>query len=131
MECIVPQEPHSHSGLGFRRGMCNRHWMRFRKWGDPLIMSDRNIPKPNPSMSAIHSYLRRKHGSAARHPCSHCGKRFPGPRIMQWAHIHDTPYDKDISHYMPLCKRCHNIYDGVFEAVARANRIHKRKKVSA
>jgi hypothetical protein len=71
--------------------------------------------------AGAHFRVVRLRGDAHEHACAHCG----GP-ATQWAYDHadpdeqvavqyrgrgDYPYSLDVEHYLPLCVRCHRLFD--------------------
>lgn len=58
---------------------------------------------------SIHDWIRSRIGKATEHKCKHCGVK-KGKNYMEWASI-SRKAKRDVSDYMPLCVRCHRIYD--------------------
>jgi hypothetical protein len=97
------------------RGWCEAHYQHWREYGDPLAGPALRQPRsPNYRPSAMsaeyrlnHRCVRAARGPAWQQTCEHCGKQ-----ARDWATIHgctgESPDD-----FMPLCKSCHQIYDGV------------------
>jgi hypothetical protein len=111
------------------RNLCNRHYIRWRKHGDPLRVD----PSPQPPVlhgsanpkwkgdnvkySAVHNRLHRSRGKASEHLCQCCGNQAedwaydrsdPSEKVDQTTGF---PYSVDPAHYMPLCKPCHWKFD--------------------
>jgi hypothetical protein len=103
-------------------GLCSKHAERLRKHGDPHFSL-----KPRKSLISyigIHAKLRRKIGKASLLPCSHCNEM-----AQEWAYNHQSifelsetminrhgntmvaAYSPRLVDYIPLCKRCHAIFD--------------------
>ena len=58
-----------------------------------------------------HRMVERHRGGAKTHPCAHCANRGVAKRAHDWATIHGRDGLKP-EDYVPLCKKCHNAYDG-------------------
>jgi hypothetical protein len=63
----------------------------------------------------LHDLVRRTRGKARTHACEHCG----GP-ALEWATIHERDGKDPMNDYMPLCRKCHAVYDDLSGAVSRA-----------
>lgn len=97
-------------------GLCSAHWTRRQRYGDPLAgppMRKRRGTGPprdqarhSPAYVSRHRAIRKARGSAWRLRCQHCGDQ-----ADDWATIHGRAGDQP-DDYMPLCKSCHNRYDG-------------------
>lgn len=61
--------------------------------------------------TALHLWIRRKLGSPDT--CSKCKIKSDNPRILQWANI-DHKYRRNVKDYIPLCAKCHSLYDLLF-----------------
>jgi len=103
-------------------GLCSTHAERLRKHGDPTFSLKPR--RPVISYIGIHAKLRRTVGKASSHPCSHCTNV-----AQEWAYNHESvfelsenminrhgnlmsaPYSPRIVDYIPLCKKCHAIFD--------------------
>lgn len=94
--CSVADDSHSDGRL--RRGMCDKHYRRFVKWGDPLYLPPRDKPVGNrvnhpPRANAA------DRDSAGRRICTLCGTAKD-----------DAAFPKDRNSYDGLrarCKECH------------------------
>lgn len=109
--CTIPGcgKPH------YARGYCETHYGRWWRHGDPLRVD--KPAGPNIGYGGVHTSLRNTRGRAAEHSCQHCGAQ-----AREWAYDHGDPaerrdprggwvYSLDPAHYMPLCARCHKIFD--------------------
>jgi hypothetical protein len=80
-----------------------------------------------PGHAAIHNRLRRNRGLASAHLCRDCGNV-----AGTWALLHERatrytlvpgrgwrPVSDDLDDYIPLCRSCHNTYDGVILNIGR------------
>src|SRR6516162_2526071 len=114
------------------RGMCDKHYTRWLRHGDPLVThgpgnrgrmgsSNGNWKGDAAPYSAIHLRLVREFGSASQFQClNDCGRQ-----AQEWAYDHGdpneivgddshgvmAPYSLDPQFYMPLCKWCHRSMD--------------------
>lgn len=77
-----------------------------------ITLSKNYIGEGNPgwkgdkiSIHALHTWIRRHYGSPGKKKCLHCGKQ-----AYDWANI-DHKYKRDITNFMPLCRKCHMNYD--------------------
>lgn len=117
--CEVEGCTNKHNAQGF----CGPHYMRWRKYGDPL--ESRPVPTgPEhhnwaevPTYGGMHLRVRRAKGRARDHGCQHCDRQ-----AAHWAYDHEDPrslhdaslglrYSLDVEHYIPLCVSCHRIFD--------------------
>ena len=87
------------------RGICtNTGRTHFKK----IINSDEgnyNWKGQGASYSAIHQWLKRKLGKPTH--CKFCDKT---AGRFEWANI-SKEYKRDLNDYMPLCYKCHDLYD--------------------
>lgn len=109
LECSRPR-------YSVERGLCIPHYRRWQDYGDPLEgppLRSKNSPDPKHNVAASPEYLRNHHrvrtvrGKAWLQKCAHCGGR-----AWDWATIHGRS-GADPSDFMPLCKKCHHVYDGL------------------
>lgn len=118
------------------RGLCNRHWTRWRVYGDPL--ADHRIkaaPEPirrerRNAAARIGTAGRRQAarvvvaGIRASTPCAHCGERMadfhspehvanPNRRVcrMVGRGVAVESILAEIARCTPLCRRCHMVED--------------------
>lgn len=80
----------------------NREKVRFALSGEKQY----NWKGDNASYFTIHSWLRRKYGSAYK--CEKCGTK-NSPKY-EWANI-SKEYKRDVKDYIQLCNSCHSLYD--------------------
>jgi hypothetical protein len=106
-----------------RRKMCSKHYQRWKKHGDPLVVLPMG-PKPNydlDSYGAQHHHVRVARGTPSY--CEHCGTNDPD-KWYEWAFNH-VGNRKNVEDYLRLCRSCHRIFDQTPEkleqlALARA-----------
>lgn len=104
----------------YSRGFCNPHYQRWLRHGDPLVVQPGAFKGDAVGYSAVHERLNRTRGHASEYQCAHCPDA-----AVDWAYdgmCPDEKYDErhgrmlaystDPTRYMPLCRRCHSIYDG-------------------
>ena len=68
------------------KGMCNMHYMRVRRYGDPhFVKNKRNKPRghKNPSYETLHLRIRHKRGPAKESRCVDCGGK-----ARDWSYNH-------------------------------------------
>lgn len=68
------------------------------------------------SYGAKHLRVRKLRGNATGHPCANCGEQ-----AKDWAQTHDTDGTDPYGHYRPMCRVCHNSYDGRTTLLATVN----------
>jgi len=105
------------SPRGETGGYCTACYQRNRAFGDPNAGPPRrkqrgesaakNSAEHPDSYFVNHRRVRAERGAAWLQACAHCGQR-----AREWATIHGRSGD-DSRDYMPLCKTCHNRYDGL------------------
>ena len=111
------------------RGMCPKHYTRWRAHGDPTIVlpvgqhSNQRRGKDHPAWngndigySAAHGRAKSLWGSASSYPCVECGRQ-----AIDWAYDGTDPserrgrtpsgslcaYSPYPEFYMPMCRKCH------------------------
>lgn len=105
------------------RGLCNKHYLRARKHGDPLHVTPRSVSHAKftdaPTYGGMHHRVRKLWGSPSEYRCQ-CGEW-----AAEWAYDHTDPrevagerkrgfpalYSLDVNRYMPMCKPCHRKFD--------------------
>jgi hypothetical protein len=70
-----------------------------------------DLPPSRYSYDYKHDLLDAARGKARAQKCAHCANRGIDRRALEWAQLHDKTGD-DPADYIPLCKRCHQAYDG-------------------
>lgn len=105
------------------RTMCTKHYERWRKHGDPLVVHPPAGPPrlASPSYDGAHARVRRSRGKASDHKCVDCGRA-----ACDWSYDHSDPnelygavgskydgiaYSLNPDHYQPRCKACHLAFD--------------------
>ena len=109
------------------RGMCMRHYNRWHKWGDPLVLhrpgvKQGSVLRPVVGYNGAHDRVRSEKGSASEHPCAECHRP-----AQHWAYDHSDPdqliwdgsngrnkgqaYSLKPDHYLPMCVPCHKASD--------------------
>jgi hypothetical protein len=118
--CVIPDCPHPQYSV--EHGWCIPHYQRWQDYGDPLEgppLRSKNASNPKHNVTASPEYLRNHHrvrtvrGKAWLQVCEHCGGR-----AWDWATIHGRS-GADPTDFMPLCKKCHHVYDGLTWPVMR------------
>lgn len=103
--------------------ICSMHQARLARHGSydvVLQCGDKRDPSEPPSYETTHARLRTIRGVARQHQCISCGAA-----AADWAYQHNDPnerisdgtkfgypYSVDLNCYEPMCKKCHNIFDG-------------------
>ena len=103
---------------GGARGLCGKHYQRWKSTGDPEGLRPAAGPtrwrRAVPTYYLAHERLGRLRGSASEHECP-CGKR-----AAQWAYDHADEdeiqsecgaYSADPQHYIAMCVSCHKRFD--------------------
>lgn len=123
--CIIDActNPVTKSGA---RGMCGKHYLRYRTHGDPNIVGVGGASLPqekNPNWSgdnatytAVHLRLASQRGPASKHPCTDCGApashwSFNGKVTANSRREGQLDYSVDLDDYDPRCVRCHSAFD--------------------
>lgn len=105
------------------RSMCVKHYYRWRRNGDPLIIQAPAGPPrlASPSYDGAHARVRRSRGKASDYACVDCGAG-----AQDWSYDHGDPgellgapgskysgiaYSLNPDHYQPRCKACHITFD--------------------
>jgi len=103
------------------KGMCDKHYMRMRRNGDPLNPGRYEYKRGVRKYSSAHEFVIAAKGRAAEHNCLHCGEQ-----ARDWAYNHEDPneveqyrkqtkavvaYSMHAEYYIPLCKHCHLEFD--------------------
>jgi hypothetical protein len=112
------------------RGMCVKHYTRFKRHGDPTFVTLPIGPNNNywrgddVGPAAAHDRVARLHGRAAEHSCVKCGRT-----AQHWAYDHldpdeksskAGPYSTKPKHYQPMCVPCHKRFDLDYLARSRS-----------
>lgn len=113
-------------GKHYGQGLCNLHWQRKRKWGDPTRTCQNQSGRTNPAWvgdavtySGAHMRVRAVRGPASRFACTDCGDV-----ARHWSYDHSDPnelgqlvdgrvlpYSTDVQRYQPRCVQCHKSFD--------------------
>lgn len=103
------------------RGFCEKHYIRFRTHGDPMVVRIGGRPSlaGYPTFAGLHRRLYRTRGKASQHRCVDCGKQ-----ARDWSYKHGdpdektqliggevVPYSLDLDQYEPRCRACHMRFD--------------------
>lgn len=103
------------------KGLCNTHYLRVKKHGDPHRVDPGGRPTKGerPSWTAIHKRIDRTRGKATGFVCIDC----TGP-AREWSYDNADPnelvdrtrrwplrYSLDLAHYAPRCTPCHRRFD--------------------
>ena len=102
--------------------MCDLHYQRYRKWGDPYWHDGPPTGMHNASWKnhdicygTAHERVRDQRGKASDRLCCSCGQQAqhwaydhgdPDERSSQWG-----PYSLDLDHYQAMCVPCHKQFD--------------------
>lgn len=106
--------------MAHARGFCGKHYTRFMKHGDPLIVvpiQGRPLKGAAPTFTAIHKRLSRTRGPASQQVCVDCGGE-----AREWSYdgldddqlidpAHNSAYSLDLAHYVARCVSCHRRFD--------------------
>lgn len=110
-------------GVALRRGLCNKHYTRWRKFGDPNQGKDRQKPDHLLTYNGAHARVRAKYGRPSEYLCE-CGAQ-----ARDWAYQHNAgdeelteylsrgyvtgvvKYSPNPEHYKAMCRSCHTIMD--------------------
>jgi hypothetical protein len=113
--CSVDGCEDAHHSLSF----CIKHYARFIRYGDPLITHNNRYD--DVQYHGAHIRVRAAKGNIAQYLCQHCGCQ-----AENWAYDGKDPeeligparrggpllkYSLKVQHYMPLCTKCHRVYD--------------------
>jgi hypothetical protein len=98
-----------------RVDLCEMHYYRKRRHGDPTFVMDTRLP--DAKYRSAHARVARDKGKARHHLCVDCGKQ-----AQHWSYTHTDPeelvspggqsYSLRSEHYEPRCAPCHAIFDG-------------------
>lgn len=105
-----------------RRGMCNKHYMRWLINGNCEIVNESGRKRTENSIIAyrtMHHRLRKDKGYASWFTCEHCSEL-----ADEWAYTHNclderlnstgNAFCHHLEHYISLCLSCHKIFDKVY-----------------
>lgn len=115
------------------RGMCNKHYLRWCKHGDPAMVAVGGVPQPldrnphwsgdNATYNGVHLRLAAQRGRATEYPCVDCGDL-----AFEWSYnnSHEQErrdsigrYSTNLDAYDPRCVRCHRRFDAAMLTGAR------------
>lgn len=85
------------------RGLCDRHYRRFLRHGDPSVIAH---DRQDVTHKTVHNRLKRAFGRAAEYACA-CGKP-----AKDWCFDLPSGHSTDLSRYTPMCRACHVKSDG-------------------
>lgn len=116
------------ASVGHKGGLdlCMKHYQRYRKHGDPLVVKKGGACLPldkNPNWSgdqasyaAVHLRLPRQRGVAADRACIDCCRpaahwSFSGRVSDDLRHENGLAYSVNLADYQPRCVPCHSAHD--------------------
>ncbi len=94
-----------HKDFGFKKGYVPKTaW----KKGDSRVSGENNHlwKGDNVGLTALHDWVRGKLGRPKE--CAYCGSE----KHMNWANV-SHEYKRDLTDWMPLCRKCHHEYDQI------------------
>ena len=68
---------------------------------------------------AVHRWVRKVYGSANKCEGDECKKE---SKFFEWSLLKGNPYERNRSYFWQLCKKCHNLYDKVYDGRQRNTR---------
>lgn len=77
--------------------------------------------------AARHSRVARARGAAKAHNCVHCAKADVFTPAHDWATKHSRDGLNIWEDWLPLCRRCHQAYDGIADEAVRLFRSEKHR----
>ncbi len=98
------------------RKLCGKHYKRWNKHGDPLMIKDQKIYKAEEHVNwkggdatyeAIHQWVGLNYGKPKL--CEHCKTTYA--LVFDWANISGT-HKRIRSDWIRLCRKCHMKMDG-------------------
>jgi hypothetical protein len=112
--CTVVEDGSVCGDKAHARKMCTKHYLRWRKYGDPLTVRQHCQGEDHPnwkgadaSFTAQHHRIRRIRGNPDH--CEHCGTVKPASRF-EWA-FNNTGDRNNVWDYLSLCSGCHREFD--------------------
>ena len=83
--------------------------------------------KSNANPVSLHERVVRRKGKASRYDCiGGCGRV-----AQEWSRIHGRDGSDPLTHYLPACCSCHQIYDDHWNKETRAKVSRRMKEVRA
>lgn len=119
-ECTIDGCHASHAALGY----CQMHYTRYQRHGDPMVTKTPTLKYGEANSQwagadvgyqGMHIRIRKALGRASNYQCTACEAQ-----AEEWAYDHTDPqaksdrggtYSTDLSHYQPMCIRCHRVLD--------------------
>lgn len=117
----------------FATGLCQKHYVRVRRHGDPAIKNKPGASPEVPGYRLQHSRMQEAQGPAKEFTCVDCGGA-----ADHWTYDHLDPealvdpvlgyvYSLKFEHYDPRCAPCHLVQEYAHGRTTKGLR-HKRSR---
>jgi hypothetical protein len=108
------------------RGYCQKHYCRWKNHGTTNVVlnageNHRKWTGSDVTYGGMHQRVRKKRGKASAYQCGNADCK---SQAYHWSYDHSDPDEKfemyqgymvsysiDVEHYLPLCVRCHKVFD--------------------
>ena len=119
MKCIPGCTCNRHKGKHPPDCTCGNHTKPGKKC--PLDCTCNRHKSPTPTYRTKHQRIPRFRGQVSDELCVKCIEKGVNKPAQQWAQVHGEDGTDPWADYVPMCVKCHHIYDKIYDRQHRTN----------